>query len=193
MFFIEDGTGQGYKAKVSSGNKLEVSAVTSSIQHAISADQGQAYQVIGMATLAAGTTVCLHIQNTSSSMHMDVTYIRHQILDPSGGTSFPNASNYFRIAFGRTYASGGSIVTPVNVNQAKGNIAGITVYDSGPTLIGTALEIDRWYTKSEGDMNALNKEGAVIIEPNRTIELAYVGDRSGGTIYSRLSFLMREI
>ncbi len=91
----------------------------------------------------------------------------------------------------RTRASGGSEVTPVNLNQATGNAANVTAYAGNPTLEGTALEIDRWYTKSEGDMHVFNKEGSVILQPNRTIEFSYVGDQTSGKFYARLSFLMK--
>ena len=135
----------------------------------------------------------MHVKNTSSTKNLVVTYIRHQIIDQSGGTAIPNASNYFRIALGRTYSAGGSTATPVNVFTGSGNTAEATIYQGAPTLTGTANEIDRWYTKAEADMNTFNKEGAVIVPPNQTIELAYVGDQTSGTLYTRLSFVMKEI
>ena len=189
---IVDGTGKGYRAKVSSSNKLEVIAISDSIQHEVSQSQGQAYQVIGIATLSSGRTVSLHVSNSSSTRSLVVTYVRHQIIDHSGGTTFPNASNYFSLALGRVYVSGGATVTPVNLNQGSGNNAEVVAYQTNPTLSGTVFEIDRWYTKAEGDMNAFIKEGSIVVQPNRTIELAYVGDQTGGIIYSRMSFLMEE-
>jgi len=39
-------------------------------------------------------------------------------------------------------------------------------------------------------MNTFNKEGALIIPPNQTMEVSYIGDRTGGTIYTRISFIM---
>lgn len=70
-------------------------------------------------------------------------------------------------------------------------MAEIISYGNTPTLIGTAKEIDRWYTKSEGDMNSFNKEGSVILEKNGTLELSYVGNQSSGIIYTRISFIMQ--
>lgn len=122
---------------------------------------------------------------------MVITYIRHQIIDTSGGTAFPNVNNYFRIALGRTYVSGGTEINPVNINSGSANMAEITAYEGNPTLTGTAQEIDRWYTKSEGDMNAFNKEGSVILGKNGTLELSYIGDQSSGIIYTRISFIMQ--
>lgn len=187
---IRDGSGQGYLAKVDSDNRLHVFSKATEIQHVVSKEEQEAYQAIGTCTLASGTVVALHLKNTSTDRNMVVTYIRHQILGNSGGTSFPNDSNYYRIALGRTYASDGSEVTPVNVFQGSGNTAKVVAYDTNPTLTGTAIEIDRHYTKAAGDMNTFNKEGALIIPPNGVMELSYVGDQTAGTLYTRISFIM---
>ena len=186
---IKDGTGKGYLARVDSDNRLRTYAKSASIQHVVSEHEEEAYQVIGIATLSAGTVVALHIKNISNT-NMVVTYLRHQVVGATGGTSFPNTSNYFTVGLTRTYSSGGSVVTPVNVFGGSGNQAEVTAYHGDPTLAGTAQEIDRWYTKSDGDMNTFNKEGALIIPPNQTMEVSYVGDRTGGTIYTRVSFIM---
>ena len=187
---IKDGVGSGKLAKVTEQNRLSVYSKAAPIQHVVSEQDEKAFQVIGTATLASGTVVSLHVTNNDPDRQMVVTYIRHQIIDPSGGTALPNASNYFRVALNRSYTSGGAAATPVNVFANSGISSNITAYQTAPTLGGTAGEIDRWYTKAEADMNTFNKEGAIVIPSNGTIELAYVGDQTSGTIYSRLSFFM---
>jgi hypothetical protein len=191
---IRDGAGNGYLAKVDKDQKLTVYSTSASQQHVVSESAQQAYQVIGTVTPLSGTAPILHIKNTSSTKSIVVTYIRHQVLDPSGGTALPNASCYFKVALGRTYSSGGTEVTPVNVFAGSGNTADVTAYSgaSAITLAGTASEIDRWYTKAEGDMSSFNKEGALIIPPSQTIECSYVSDHTSGTVYTRVSFLMEE-
>jgi len=193
MFIIEDGTGDSHKVKVDSENRLSTLATTESIQQHISTNQKQAYQVIGTATLASGTVTSLHLENTSTTRNMFVTYIRHQIIDPSGGTALPNASNYMTMGLGRTVSSGGSTTTPVNVFSGASNVAEVTATQGAPTLSGTAREIDRWYTKAEADMNSFSKEGALILPPSQTLEVSYVGDHTSGTLYSRVSFIMDTI
>lgn len=191
MTIISDGTGSGNKATVGSDNRLKTYSKSASIQHIVSEDDEQAYQVIGTSTLAAGTVPVLHIKNDSSKL-MIITYMRHQVIGASGGTDFPNASNYFQVGLGRTYASGGSIVTPVNMSSGSGNTADITCYGNSPVLAGTVKELDRWYTKADGDMNTFNKEGALIVQPNNTMEISYTGDRTAGTIYARISFILGD-
>jgi len=190
---ITDGTGKGYRAQVGSDQRLHVWAKSSSNQHIASEENEQAFQVIGTATLSSGSVTVLHIKNTDVSKLLVVNYIRHQIVTASGGTSFPNDDNYLSIGLNRTYASGGSSVTAANVYGNSGNISQTICYDSNPTLTGTVREIDRWYTKAAGDMNVFDKEGSIILPPNGTLELSYVGDKTSGTVYSRVSFHFEEV
>lgn len=190
---IKDGRGRGNVAGVNSNNQLEVYAQAASLQHVLSHRDGQAYQVWGIANLGSGTVIPLHITNDNADRDLVVTYIRWQVIDPSGGTGLPNVSNYMTIGLGRTYASGGAIAVPVNINARSGNIPQLTVYQGNPTLAGDAKVFDRWYPKAEADMNVWNKEGTVIIGNNDTLELAYVGDHSGGIVFARVSFLMGKI
>ena len=188
---ISDGRSRN-TAHVDIENRLWVNAKSSSIQHVISSVDQDAYQVSGSATLSSGTVVALHIINNDPNKNMTITYLRHQIIGASGGTDFPNANNWFSARLGRSYSADGSVVLPVNMFGGSGNAAAITTYEGNPTLTGTAFEFDRWYTKADGDMNTYNKEGALIIPPNRTIELSYVGDRTSGIIHTRISFTMES-
>ena len=95
---IRDGAGSGYLVTVNKKNRLLTTAETESIQHTVSLYDEEAYQCIGLATLANGTVTSLHIKNISINKDMVFTYARHQIINPSGGTSFPNISNYFSIS-----------------------------------------------------------------------------------------------
>ena len=64
---IRDGRGSGKLAGVDSDQRLLVYAKSAAQQHVISEDNQDAYQVIGIATLAAGTVAALHIKNISST------------------------------------------------------------------------------------------------------------------------------
>ena len=189
---IESGVGNGKWAGVDLNNRLIVAAETFPYQHIISKEEEQSYQVSGTATLASGTVVGMIIKNTSTTRNMVVTYVRHQIIDAAGGTAFPAAACYFTLNVGCSYTSGGAAVTPVNMAVGSGNIAEIEAYDSAPTIaVGT--EIDRWYTKAEGDMYSYNKEGALIVQPGQSMCVSYIGDHTSGIVYSRVSFLMEDV
>lgn len=189
---IEDGKGTGTQARVDSNNRLHVAAKSSSLQHIISEEDEAAYQVIGTATAAAATVVLLHITNNDPINNMVFTYARLQNVTLAGGTAVPNVNNYFSISLGRTYASGGAAVVPVNVHGGSSNAASVTVYQTNPTLAGTALEIDRWYPTKDGDTERYVKEGSVIIPAGQTIEISYTGDHTSGLLYSRASFYMES-
>ena len=189
---IKDGTGGGNLAKVGADNQLWVRSKSISLQHAISEDDQDAYQVWGTATLASGTTTILHIVNNSADKNLVINYIRLQILDPSGGTNIPNASNYFSLGTGRTYSTGGTEVTPTNMFLGDGKLSAITVYNDDPTLAGTDIVFDRWYPESEGKMYRYQKEGALIIPTEKSLEISFQGDQTGGIGFCRISYVMEE-
>jgi len=189
---IESGVGNGKWARVDKKNRLQVSTESASYQHIISKEDGQSYQVSSLTTLANGTVVGLFLKNTSSSRNLIVTYIRHQIIDPAGGTALPNASCYFTLNVNGEYTSGGNVITPTNVRVGSGNEAEVESYNGNPTIVA-GTEIDRWFTKDEADMNTYNKEGSLIIMPGQTVYTAYTGDHTSGSLYTRISFMMDEI
>jgi hypothetical protein len=189
---IKDGTGGCKAAKVDASNRLHVDAKSHSLQHDISHDKHRAFQVRGSTTPVSGTATVLHIANGSTTYSAVVTYIRVQAV-LTGGTAPPDSGNYFDISHGRTYSSGGTAVTPVNVFLGSSTTAtalDVTAYDDAPTLAGTAVVLDRWYVESDGAMETFNKDGAVVIAPNQTLEVSYTGDHTGGVVQARVSFLM---
>ena len=94
MHQVKDGTGKGYLARVSSDNRLAVESASASVQLIQSLEKNEAYQVIGTATLSSGVVPALHVQNSSSTKNMIITYVRHQIIGQTGGTTIPNSSNH---------------------------------------------------------------------------------------------------
>lgn len=189
---IISATGSGYGAQINSNNQLHTYTESASQQHIVSERDGKAFQVWGEANLASGTVVALHCTNDSSTDVAVGTYIRWQILDPSGGTALPNASNYLQIGYGGTFSSGGAITTPVNMNTASGSVSNISCRDSNPTLSGAATYFDRHYPAAEGDMYNFNKEGTLILAPGKTLEFSYVGDHTSGKVYVRFSFFISD-
>ncbi len=189
---IRDGTGTGELVKVGDSNRLHVRSKNLPLQHAVSEDDQLAFQVSGTASLSSGTTTVLHLTNESPSKNIVVTYIRFQILDESGGTAIPNASNYFQVSHGRSYSSGETEIEPRNVFVGSGVVSNVLSHTDSPTLSGTAVELDRWYPKAAGEMYRYNKEGALIIPPSKELELSFIGDQTGGTIYGRISYIMES-
>lgn len=192
MAQIQDGAGGGKWLKVNEENRALVTSVNQTFQNHHSMSEGEAFQALGTATLANATVPVLHLKNTSDTLYLVVTHIRAQLVDAAGGTAYPNASNYWSIRHGRTYSSGGSAITPVNMNTGSTKTAPATVYDSSPTLAGTANEFDREYLKAEAEVAHWNKEGALVIAPGGTLEASIVGDHTSGTAKVRISFVMAD-
>lgn len=185
--FLEDGHGSGNKVLVNAAGQAATQSEIHELQHHISWNHGQCYQTWGTETAVAAADQCvLHLQNTSSTMKYVVSYMRLEVAGLAGGTALPSVTNYFYIAFNRTYGSGGVAVTPVNMNRASGNVATLTAYNESPTLAGTALEFDRWYP-TDGSMQTYNKHGSLILGLNDTMEISLVSDHTSGHAYARIT------
>jgi len=125
---IRDGTGSGNLQKVDSDNRAWVRSKSISLQHSISEERQDAYQApVATTDLASGTVVSLHLKNTDERKNLVITYIRHQVIGSSGGTDFPNVGNYFYMATGRTYVSGGTEEVAVNMFVGAGKEPSVSI------------------------------------------------------------------
>jgi len=185
--------GSGRQAFVSKDGQLLTQSQTLSLQHWISRYRGQTYQVLFTdAGIQSGTNNVGFIRNTSPTLSLVMTYVRLQAVDLAGGTAPPAADNYWSIAYGNTYESGGSLKTAVNSNRRSGNAASVVAYDTNPTLAGTAVEFDRYYVDGESQVS-FNKEGAVILGTDDTLTFRLITDNTSGLGYARLTFLMMDL
>jgi hypothetical protein len=187
---ILDGQGRGYNAGVTAEGLLRVQAQTNALQFHHSREHEAAYQVQGdFASVNNSTHTVLHLKNTSATKLVVVTYIRCQFLDYAGGTALPNVATYWGFGLNRTVSSGGTAVTPLNMNASSGNSAAVTATDNNPTMAGTFAEFDRWYPKEEGQMLTYNKEGSLILGQNDTFEIRITSDHTSGVAQARISFI----
>jgi len=186
---ILDGGGKSNVATVNTRGQINVVSLSRAPQFAVSLTDGRSYQVQGdFASVNNSTHTVLSLQNTSSTKWVVVTYIRMQFLDFAGGTAVPDVATYWDLGFGRSRSSGGTEVTPVNMNQASGNVASVTTYDNNPTMTGTFTEIDRHYVKEEGEEHVFRKEGSVILGNQNSLELRITSDHTSGVAQARISF-----
>jgi len=194
MGFIIEGPKRGTAVNVTKDGDLTTRAVVHELQHHHSREFGQVYQVIGDdVTIANGINTLLHMRNDSSTHAVVISYIRLQSVDLAGGTAPPAATTYFQLGSGTTWTSGGTAVTPINVNRASGNTADVTAYDNTPTVGGTFVELDRWYPDADGAEQTYNKHGSIILGKNDTLEIRLVTDNTSGTGYCRVTFAMIEL
>lgn len=180
----------GNTVGVSNNNQLQVVAESKSLQHYISLEEQNTYQVIGTVTIANATTTVLHLKNDDPDKYMVISYIRAQTIDAASGTALPSAATYFDLGYGRTVASGGASVTPVNTNALSGKVASITATANGPTMAGSFTELDRWYCDADAGSVEYNKEGSLILGLDNTFEVRLTSDHTSGTAYVRVTFMM---
>lgn len=186
--------GTGRQAFVSNDGQLLTQAENLSLQHFISRYRGNAYQAQFIDSgLTAKENIIGHIKNTSSNLSLVVTYIRFQVPVVAGGTALGgNVASYWKFNFNRTYSSGGTLTTPVNMNRSSGNTSDTLAYQNDPTLSGTAVEFDRLYPNGNGQ-DSYNKEGSLILAPNDNMDISFTTDNTSGTAYCRLTFLMMDL
>jgi hypothetical protein len=185
---IEDGTGQGFRTGVTAENQLLTQAETHELQHHISMNEGQVYQAIGTHTLASGgTKTILHIRNNDPARFMVVSYMRIQF---PGGDGTIDAATYFDCGFNETYTSGGTEVTPVNMNASSGNVASVVAFQDNPTVGGSFAEFDRWYP--DKTMQTFNKHGSLILGFDDTVSWRLITDQTTGLAYCRVTLMMLD-
>jgi len=187
-FTLEDGTGQGYRVKISAENQMHVQAENHELQHHISILHGQVYQAIGTHTLTtSGAKTILHLKNDDPERMMVVSYMRLQF--PGGDGTIDN-DTYFQLGYGTTYSAGGAGVTPINMNSSSGNLATITAYHDNPTVTGSLDVFDHWY--ADNGMMTFNKHGSIVMGLGDTLEFRLQTDQSTGLVYVRCTFMMYE-
>jgi len=181
------GVSDGYGVEVTKKGQLEVHAVTSTHPHAISHKDGQSYQVSGEVSWGNSTKAILHIKNTHATRNLTVQYIRIQTV--GSDVTFPSVNDYFKLITGDTRTGNGVEVTPVNMNEGIGHAARAECYDSNPTMTGGGGEFDRYYPVVDGDKETYNKEGALILTPNKTMTIYAVSSTAAaGIAHARVSF-----
>ena len=160
---IEDARGRGYKASVSTTNRLNVSAKTAQRSFYISRDAGDCYNVTSSFSAATGNEV-IYLQNTSKTKKMYVDLIR------VGGVN----TGLFEV-FIATGTPGGTTVTPINMNLSSSQSAEATAYgDASVTglTIGDRLALVR---VGATDSKDIPLDSTLALGLNDAITITYTG------------------
>ena len=113
MSFIEDGKGRGYKASVSSSNRLNVSAKSNPRAYYNSRDEENCYS-IGTSYTAADGDYVFYIKNTDYDLVMMLTDITLSSAEVAKFT--------VEVVSG---TASGTAVTPLNINIGSANTASV--------------------------------------------------------------------
>lgn len=190
---IEDNAGASWGLKVTENHQALVQAESQELQHFVSFQNGQVYQVIGGTDdVVSGTNTLLHIRNDSSTLKAIVTFIRLQVPPVVDATpTLPGVGTYFQLGRDTLRASGGVGVEPVNMNFSSGNVADLTAFKDQVTVSGAFSEFDRWYPNHE--QHVFNKQGSIVMGLNDTLEIRLVSDQAALTAaYCRVTIMLKQ-
>lgn len=169
---IEDGTGKGYLASVSSENKLRVTAVTASQEHFANHNQGRGYSLIFESTPVSGGCF-LYVENTDLERDLSIEGFNFKM----------EADDYVDIKLNDAGTpANGTTITPANLNTASGFDAQ-GIFQQGNDIIGLSggRLIYRYYHASSKASVFRNFEQDVILSRNGALTM-YI--KTGSTFIS---------
>jgi hypothetical protein len=188
---IEDGHGTGATVKVVGGDKLYVKAVTSTREHEVNHDDGQAYHIPFSQSPSAADDCIFYMKNTAEG-DMVIEGIGIGVVDCTADDSI-----YFKVGGSGTRNDATALI-PANVNEGSGNSAEGT-FEKGVDLDGVsatfagATEMDRVVFAGITDVTSFhfNFPQDVIIQKNRVFTI-WVGGSATGTYYLTVYFNYHE-
>ncbi len=159
MVRIEDGLGKTGNVRVSTNQRLNVSARAAPRNFYVSRDDGQVYTVISEDGSAVANEETIYLQNISSTKNL---FIDNIIISPDTASSW-------RIKFVTGTAAGGSVLTAVNLNKTSSNAADVTARGDG-SITGLTDDGDLGIIRvGANDTGKLNLEAALILGQNDAI------------------------
>jgi len=185
--FIEDGKGSGRLASVGAENRVNVNAVTSTIEHHINHDEGTAYSLtVSQSNTAAGD--CILYMLNSEELDMVIEGFTIGVINCTADDSI-----YFKIGDTGTRNSGVD-VTPVNLNGGSGKSV-VGTFEQGADLDGGAAtlaggsEFERFVMAGVTDLVSkdFNFPQDLILPKNRSLT-AWVDGSGTGTWYLTIHF-----
>ena len=184
---IEDGTGRGFKVKISRENFLEVHAITQTVESHVNHVHGSSYHCVFNQSPTAGDDCFFYMVNNSDENHIIIegVYIGVQ------GATADDAEVYFKLGAKGTRGSA-TALTPVNCNTGSGRAADGTFekgadLEGGGTLTGGS-EIERYVFAGVQDQVSkhFNFEQDIILVKNETLTI-WATD-AGATYYITVVF-----
>lgn len=170
---IKDGSGKGYLAMVDSENSIRASVNTVSRLSHVSNVSKRSFSIYGRRDFTAANTDegILYFQYTGEhDFHID------RLLATGNGTN-----SKIELFVDSTYVSGGTEVTPVNLNRSSLRTLEATTYNGTTDLIvtkGSNEILDVRFAVNTVDMNL---RGGLILSKNKNIyilgEVASAGDK----------------
>lgn len=159
---IEDGTGQGYQAKISNTNRLMAESSTYNAIHTVNHEDGQAYSLTFAVTPTGADDCFCYIKNTSS---VDLNLNSIKLAAAS--------DEVVQVKLGDIGTPiGGATATPVNRNTNSNNTA-IGTFQTGIDITGLSggSVVDQFFIDGATNTQRYTWASTLIIGPNSVLTL----------------------
>lgn len=159
---LEDGTGNGYQAKIDHANRIHVYAVNESLEHHTNRHHGESYNLLFSQTADTSSSCIIHIKNLDDD---DIIFEGITANAASGETL------EIRLNDSGTPVNGIES-TPVNLNTGFNNIAnGIFQVGSNITGISGGVSAMKYFFKGGDSSKFHNFEQDIILSKNRILTM----------------------
>lgn len=171
MTVIKDGTGTSELAKVDNENRIHTADVDIALVTHESGAHGLSFDVLGTTTIAASVekTILVLINSSAST----TIAIQSNVISIQGETGKPVTLKAY--IGKRTYTSGGSVATPVNLNVGSPTTINVTAVQDNPTLGGSDSLISQAFLEATST-GLFDIAGAIILPPTASIRVTVMGD-----------------
>ena len=192
--FIQDGTGTGYRAKVTNDNKLTVDSVETTAESLASVN-GDSFNVSNdIVDITSDTeTALIHIRNTNSEDWV-ITRVYFHFGGSTGGVGSGEFCMTTNATTG-TLISGGAALTPVNANLGSAKLlVGEFLQGTNGSTITSGVEFLRTIVPSFTSRNIIPFD-SVIVPPGASLSLSFKPPAGNTSLNAQLgvNFFRREI
>ena len=192
--FIKDGTGTGYRAKVTSDNRLTTDSVETTAESLASVG-GDSFNVSNdiVDITSDAETALIHIRNTNSEDWV-VTRVYFHFGGSTGGVGSGEFCMTTNATTG-TLISGGSAVTPVNANLGSAKLlVGEFLQGTNGSTVTDGIEFLRTIVPSFTSRNIIPFD-SVIVPPGASLSLSFKPPAGNTSLNVQLgvNFFRREI
>lgn len=159
---IVDGTGSGNQAKVDSDNRLQTVAVIESLEHYANHEKGNSFSVQFSVTPTGANDCFFYLKNTGT---VDIVV--------EGFGSYVASNEIIEVKLRDSgIPSGGSAITPVNLNTRSNNVATATVQDGNDiTGLSGGSVAYRVRRAADNETKLFNFDQGIIVSPQQVLTM----------------------
>jgi hypothetical protein len=172
---VEDGTGGGFKAGVTTLNRLKTEALTETLAANASRESGRCYAIVAEDAGPVAAEYPLYILNTSDERNFVIDTIR---------TAQVDADVIWKLHHVTGTAAGGSVITASNLNLGSDLVAPLTCRGGagGVTGLTSVKLIDSWMGGYVYNTTTIDTMSAILMAQNDAIAIEYDAGTGGACV-----------